>query len=47
MECELCRVMCMSVLQMRDHLRTEQHMIKERQLFTDPVENQTSTLALR
>ena len=34
-ECELCRVMCASVLEMREHLNSEQHMIKERRLFTD------------
>ena len=36
-ECELCRVTCISVLEMREHLRSERHVFKERELFSDDL----------
>ena len=38
-ECELCRSTCVSVLQMREHLRSESHLQKEERLFSNDLSN--------
>ena len=37
-ECTMCHVICPSGLEMRNHLRSEHHMVKERNLFSDDLE---------
>lgn len=41
-ECDLCRVICVSALEMIEHLKSEHHIMKEKNLFSDDVKKDVS-----